>query len=209
MPRPTFTLEKSFSGIVAGIDEAGVGPWAGPVVAAAVILNKKKRPSGINDSKALLREQREELFSVLILHSSTGIGIATVEEIDTLNIYHATRLAMCRAFEALLVVPDVALIDGHQPPKLPCHVQAIVGGDGKCMSIAAAGIVAKVTRDRIMGELAAEFPHYGWEKNAGYGTKRHQSALLEYGHTAHHRKSFSPIRNLIAHGRLYLEEEVA
>jgi ribonuclease HII len=209
MPRPTFTLEKSFTGIVAGIDEAGCGPLAGPVVAAAIILHATKRPKGINDSKALPAEKREELFSVLMAHSHTGIGIATVEEIDTLNIYHAARLAMCRAFEALLVRPDVALIDGHQPPKLPCQVKAIVGGDGKCMSIAAAGIVAKVTRDRIMAELAREFPHYGWHTNAGYGTKKHQAALLEHGVTPHHRRSFGPIRNLLTHGKLFIEEDAA
>lgn len=194
---PHFSLETSLTGIVAGIDEAGCGPWAGPVVAAAAILDAKRLPQGIDDSKKLNPARREALYPLILESAKTGVGIATVEEIDRLNILQAAKLAMRRAFDMLPVTPDIALIDGNRKPDLPCVMRMIVGGDAMCLSIAAASIVAKVTRDRIMRELAQEFPHYGWEKNAGYGTAHHQKALAEYGVTPHHRRSFAPIRKMM------------
>lgn len=196
-PRPSYTIESSFTGIVAGVDEAGCGPWAGPVVAAAVILNPHRRTTHINDSKKLTREDREELYKTIIERAHTATGMATVEEIDAINILEAAKLAMQRAFEGLSIMPDVALVDGNRQPKLPCPVKMIIGGDESCMSIAAASIIAKVTRDHIMRELAAEFPYYGWHTNAGYGTASHQNGLKEYGVTPHHRRSFAPIRALL------------
>lgn len=195
--RPNYTIESSYSGIVAGVDEAGCGPWAGPVVAAAVILNPSKRPRGMNDSKKLPALKRNALFDTIMTHAKTGIGIASVAEIDTLNILQARLLAMRRAIEQLGTMPEVALIDGNRAPKLSCTVRMVVGGDSECMSIAAASIIAKVTRDRMMQALAAEFPHYGWHSNAGYGTKDHQKALAIHGVCEHHRRSFRPIRELL------------
>ena len=197
MPSPDYSIEASFSGIIAGIDEVGRGPWAGPVVAAAVILDINVCPEGIDDSKKIKPARREALYTLLLERAQAAIGIATVEEIDALNILQATKLAMRRAFDALPVAPDVALIDGNQPPQLPCRVQAVIGGDGRSLSIAAASIVAKVTRDRLMAELAQEFPMYGWERNAGYGTAQHQRALATHGVTKHHRRSFAPVRALL------------
>lgn len=197
MPLPDLSIEAAFTGIVAGIDEAGRGPWAGPVVAAAVILNKERLPSGINDSKKLSAARRDVLFDAILMNAATGVGIATVEEIDRLNILEATKLAMQRAVASLTVAPDMALVDGNRAPLVPCKVQTIVGGDAKSLSIAAASIVAKVTRDRIMQELAVQFPGYGWERNAGYGTASHQQALATLGVTPHHRRSFAPIRALL------------
>lgn len=194
---PDLALERSHSGIVAGIDEAGRGPWAGPVVAAAAVLDPHCLPAGINDSKKLTAAKREKLYDAILSSALVGVGIASVEEIDTLNILGATKLAMRRALENLKVAPDVALVDGNQPPELPCRVETVIGGDALSLSIAAASIVAKVTRDRMMAELAREFPHYGWEKNAGYGTAVHQQALAVHGVTPHHRKSFAPIRAML------------
>lgn len=194
---PDFSIEASFSGIIAGIDEAGRGPWAGPVVAAAAVLDPNLLPSGINDSKKLSAAKREKLFDAILASAITGVGSASVEEIDTMNILAATKLAMRRAVDALRVIPDIALVDGNSAPDLPCKVQTVIGGDAKSLSIAAASIIAKVTRDRIMTELAREFPHYSWEKNSGYGTAAHQDALALYGMTIHHRKSFAPIRELL------------
>ncbi len=195
---PDLLLEMQHGGIVAGVDEAGRGPWAGPVVAGAVILDAANLPRGINDSKKLTAAKREALFDSILACAHTGIGIASVEEIDTLNILGATKLAMCRAVEALGVVPELALIDGNRAPeKMRCPVRTVVGGDAKSLSIAAASILAKVTRDRIMQTLAQEHPGYGWEKNAGYGTAAHQQGLAQYGVTPHHRQSFAPIRALL------------
>ncbi len=195
--RPSFTIESSYQGIIAGVDEAGRGPWAGPVVAAAAILDKQKLPDGINDSKKLSHAKRDRLYDEILSSAKVGVGIATVDEIDTLNILQASLLAMSRAVELLGVLPDIALVDGNRPPNLHCPVKAIVGGDASCLSIAAASIIAKVTRDRIMCQLAKECPGYGWERNAGYGTKEHQAGLSSLGVTEHHRRSFAPIKTLL------------
>ena len=199
---PDFSLELAAGNIVAGIDEAGRGPWAGPVVAGAVILNPATLPEnlrqGLDDSKKLKPARREELFEVRQDHSDFGVGIAEVDEIDDVNILQATLNAMGRALKGLEGTPDVALVDGNRPPKLPCEVQCIIKGDGLSLSIAAASIVAKVTRDRIMAGLAEAYPGYGWERNAGYGTKAHQEGLERLGVTPHHRKSFKPIINILS-----------
>ena len=196
MAKPNLSYERAAGGIVAGIDEAGRGPWAGPVVAAAAILGTS-HPKGIDDSKKIKSAERERLYDILIGKCRYGVGVATTEEIDRLNILQATKLAMARALENLGIMPSLALIDGNQPPVLPCRVQSIVGGDGISLSIAAASIIAKVTRDRMMRELAQQHPGYGWEHNAGYGTPCHQKALASLGVTIHHRRSFKPIRALL------------
>jgi ribonuclease HII len=190
---PNFLLESKHEGRVAGVDEAGRGPLAGPVVAGAVILPRKGVPRGIDDSKKMTALLREALFARICKCAVVGVGIASVEEIDALNILGATKLAMSRAVAALSTPADVALVDGNQPPKLPCHTVTVVGGDALSLSIAAASIVAKVTRDRLMQQLALEYPGYGWEKNAGYGTRQHQLAMLSLGITPHHRRSFRPV----------------
>lgn len=202
---PDFTYEKSFSDAVttAGVDEAGRGPWAGPVVAGAVVfpnleISQHLRAT-LNDSKKLTAAKRESLFNEL--HASNaiiGCGMASVEEIDALNILQATFLAMRRAVASLTAVPAFAIIDGNKiPPELPCPARCLIKGDALSLSVAAASIVAKVTRDRIMCDLAKEFPYYGWEKNAGYGTKAHQDGLKTHGVCVHHRKSYAPIQRLL------------
>lgn len=203
---PDFQLERAETGIVCGIDEAGRGPLAGPVVAAAVILDQDRAPDallhGLNDSKKLSARKREALLTILETCGAAviGIGQATVAEIDTHNILRATHMAMNRAYLGLNCPVDVALVDGNRAPTLStsCAVRTVVGGDGLSLSIAAASIVAKVTRDRIMTNLAREFPQYGWERNAGYGTKEHRAAMLKHGVSVHHRRSFAPVRNLCA-----------
>ena len=194
MPGPDYSIEKRYAGPVAGIDEAGRGPLAGPVVAAAVVLDPNRIPSGIDDSKRLSAAARTRLFTQIEKAARTAVGIATVEEIDRLNILGATKLAMQRAYAALQLAAEVALIDGNQPPELPCPVIPLVKGDSRSLSIAAASIIAKVTRDRMMHALAEEFPHYGWEKNAGYGTRTHLEGLARHGVCREHRKSFAPVR---------------
>jgi ribonuclease HII len=195
---PNFSLEISAGGIVVGVDEAGRGSWAGSVVAGAVILNPRYLPIGINDSKKLSAAKREILYKEIIQTSHTGIGISTVEEIDRINILEATKLAMQRAVAMLGNINiKLVLIDGNKAPLLPFPTQTVIGGDGKSLSIAAASIIAKVTRDKMMCKLAEEHPVYGWERNAGYGTKHHQEALAKYGITEHHRKSYKPIRKII------------
>ena len=198
---PDFSLELGCPAPLAGIDEAGRGPWAGPVVAAAVILDSGRLPPslrhGLDDSKKLSARRREELFAALPDHALIGVGQAGVDEIDRLNILRATLLAMARAVTALGATPAMALVDGNQPPDLPCPVRCVVGGDGISLSIAAASIVAKVTRDRLMTRLDLEFPVYGWRTNAGYGTREHRAALARHGVTPHHRRSFAPIRRLV------------
>ncbi len=197
---PDLSLELSAGGIVAGVDEAGRGPWAGPVVAGAVILNRNLLPSGINDSKKLTAIKREKIYDEILENAITGVGISTVEEIDSINILEATKLAMQRAV-SMLERQDIGLvlIDGNKAPKLNYKTQTVIGGDAKSLSIAAASIIAKVTRDRIMCELSQEYPEYGWEKNSGYGTKHHIEALKRHGVTQHHRRSYRPIRELLEH----------
>jgi ribonuclease HII len=198
---PDFSREFAIGSTVVGIDEAGRGPWAGPVVAGAVILNYDRIPEeliqGLDDSKKLSAKRREAFFTALPLCASVGIGQADVAEIDEINILQATMLAMCRAYQNISRMADVALVDGNRAPNLSCTVQTMVKGDARSLSIAAASIVAKVTRDRLMADLAQDFPGYGWERNAGYGTAEHKKALESLGVTAHHRKSFAPIAALI------------
>jgi ribonuclease HII len=188
---------------IAGIDEVGRGPLAGPVVAAAVVLPAEGLPpdlaAAIDDSKALKPGIREALLPEIVARCAVGIGRASVEEIDRINILRATYLAMCRALENLPFRPDLALIDGNRIPEgLSCPGQCVVGGDGRSLSIAAASIVAKVTRDREMADLALRYPGYGWERNAGYGTAEHRAALLRLGPTPEHRKSFAPVAEQLA-----------
>ncbi|ATQ68033.1 MULTISPECIES: ribonuclease HII [Methylosinus] len=180
---------------VAGVDEAGRGPLAGPVAAAAVILDPRRLPEGVDDSKALTAEARAAAFE-RIAASALAIGVAFVsaEEIDAMNIRQATLAAMARAVAALSLAPRHALIDGNDPPSLACPAEAIVKGDASCLSIAAASIVAKVMRDRQMRRLAELYPAYGFAANAGYGTKEHLAAIAALGPTPHHRTSFSPMR---------------
>jgi len=199
MTTPDFSFEKAcVLSPVCGIDEAGRGPWAGPVVASAVILDPANIPDGLNDSKKLTAKRRDALFDVINEVAQVGVGIATVQEIDDINILQATFLAMRRAMEDLPEQPAYALIDGNKiPPNLSCPAEAIVKGDGRSVSIAAASIIAKVTRDRIMVTLAQQFPGYGWERNAGYGVKAHQEGLNRLGVTPHHRVSFKPIHKML------------
>jgi ribonuclease HII len=196
-------VEASLGGRVAGIDEAGRGPWAGPVVAAAVILNPSRMPAeliaGLDDSKKLRKSVRDLLFDQIRAAAAPGVGLASVEEIDELNILQATMLAMRRAFENLPETPRYAIVDGNRDPGLGVPTRCLVGGDASSLSIAAASIIAKVTRDRIMTALARDCPGYGWEKNAGYGTPQHQQGLAENGITPHHRRSFAPIAKLLQH----------
>jgi ribonuclease HII len=179
---------------VAGIDEAGRGPWAGPVVAAAVILDPQAIPDGIADSKALDPEMRESLYSSIVATSIIGVGIADVERIDRDNILNATLWAMSEAVVALAVQPRLALVDGNRMPRLPCEGRTLVKGDARCLSIAAASIVAKVTRDRLMIAQANEWPDYGFDRHKGYGTPEHRSALERFGATPLHRRSFRPVQ---------------
>ena len=180
---------------VCGIDEAGRGPLAGPVVAAAVILPPDFELPGLTDSKQLSARKRELLFEQLMLRSDVlkGIAQATVKEIDRLNILRATHLAMARAAKSICPYPDFCLIDGLPVPGFPLASRSIVKGDAHCLSIAAASVLAKVTRDRMMRELHEQFPQYGWDRNAGYGTAQHLRAIDEYGITPHHRLSFAPV----------------
>lgn len=194
---PTFNIEASCPGRVAGVDEAGRGPLAGPVVAAAVILNADNIPGGLGDSKTLTEKRRETLAPIIRDCAEVGVGVATVEEIDAINILQASLLAMARAVEALPAAPDFCIIDGNQPPQLKCPARTIVKGDAKSLSIAAASIIAKTVRDQMMRDLAEIFPAYGWAKNKGYGAATHMAALQTHGPTQHHRKTFAPIRNML------------
>lgn len=181
---------------VAGVDEAGRGPWAGPVVAAAVILDPDALPLGVNDSKKLTPEKREELYDIILSVAEVGVGIIDVGVIDRDNILQATYAAMIQAVSGLRRAPLLAFIDGNRAPKLACITETIIEGDGKCLSIAAASIVAKVTRDRMMIDLDRQCPGYGFAQHKGYGTPDHQAALSRLGPTVHHRRSFEPIRIL-------------
>lgn len=201
---PDFNIENSIVGktAIAGIDEAGRGPWAGPVVAGAVIFNDlkitPKLAEQLNDSKKLSAKKREELF-IMLKESDAyiGVGMASEKEIDEFNILQATFLAMRRALENTGIKAEYALVDGNRDPKLYCPATLVVKGDGRSLSIAAASIMAKVTRDRIMADLAKEYPEYGWDRNAGYGTKEHIEALAKFGVTPYHRKSYAPIRKIL------------
>lgn len=199
---PDYALEREAGAPaypVCGVDEAGRGPLAGPVVAAAVILDPAHIPPGLNDSKKLDAARREALFAALRPAAAIGIGIASVEEIDSLNILQATFLAMTRAIAALPRAPHVALIDGNRLPKqLPCPARAVVRGDARSLSIAAASIAAKVTRDRLMLALAENHPGYGFERHMGYGTAAHLEAISRLGPSPAHRRSFAPIRNILS-----------
>lgn len=197
MVGPDYTFEAQIGGRVAGLDEAGRGPWAGPVVAAAVILDPENIPFGLNDSKKLSALKRKDLFMVIRKTAHVGVGQASVMEIDTLNILEASMLAMRRALAAIPIRADAALVDGNRDPGLGLPTKCLVKGDSRSFSIAAASIIAKVTRDKIMSDLAIDFPEYGWEQNAGYGVPKHQEALNLVGPTPHHRKSFAPIAKLI------------
>ena len=204
---PTLFFEraakKASHVIICGIDEAGRGPWAGPVCAAAVILDQANFPADIDDSKKLTHPKREKLFYEIMACAAVGVGLASVQEIDEINILQATCLAMSRAVAALKSQPTLALIDGNRAPKLFCATQCIIGGDAKSLSIAAASIIAKVTRDRLMVELDKTFPAYGFARHKGYGTVAHHAALKQYGPCAEHRTSFAPIKTLLSplHGR--------
>lgn len=183
---------------IAGVDEAGRGPLAGPVVAAAVVLDPARIPDGLNDSKKLTAGARARLFDAIAASALVGLGQASVAEIDALNILRASHLAMERALAALPLPADHALIDGNMIPRgLALTAEAVIGGDARVLSIAAASIVAKVTRDRIMVTLAQQHPAYGWDRNAGYPTKSHRQALLDFGVTPHHRRSFGPVHKIL------------
>jgi ribonuclease HII len=189
---------KRMPGPIAGVDEAGRGPLAGPVVAAAVILNRGKIPRGLNDSKQMTPEAREEMFPVIMnMALCVGVGEASVDEIDLINIRQATHLAMARAVRALQYPAMFALVDGNDPPALPCPCDTIIDGDARSVSIAAASIVAKVTRDRLMSRLHEEHPGYGWLTNKGYATPEHYKGLAEHGPCAHHRRSFAPVHKML------------
>ncbi|OIQ93752.1 ribonuclease HII [mine drainage metagenome] len=193
-----FSSVERLPGLVAGCDEVGRGPWAGPVVAAAVILDPARVISGLADSKALTARRRVQLDGLIRdACLAMGIGQASVEEIDRLNILQATFLAMQRAVAGLALRPELVLVDGNRAPDLPVACQAIVGGDATQPAISAASIVAKVFRDSLMQNLAGQYPVYGFERHFGYGTMQHRQALQQHGPCAEHRRSFSPIRRLI------------
>ena len=197
---PNFAREAALGGLVCGIDEVGRGPLAGPVVAAAVILDRSRMPKSlrkcIDDSKKLTSEEREEYAAALRSCAIIALGAAGAGEIDRINILRASLLAMRRAVAALPAQPTAALVDGNQAPTLPCRVHTVVGGDGLSLSIAAASIVAKVARDRLMHRLALRYEGYGWETNVGYATAEHRAAIVRLGLTPHHRLSFQPAPDL-------------
>ena len=191
-------LLKTVTGPICGVDEVGRGPLAGPVVAAAVILDAKRIPKGLNDSKQLNENARKELFPrILEMAVAVGVGEASVGEIDMINIRQATHLAMARAVRALSVTAGFALVDGNDPPALPCKCETLIKGDALSVSIAAASIIAKVTRDRMMVALHDDHPGYNWKSNKGYGTPDHLAGLKSCGVTVHHRRSFSPVHNIL------------
>ena len=199
---PDFALEAAAlaRGLapVAGVDEAGRGPLAGPVVAAAVILRPGAIPPGLDDSKALSPARRRALDAAIRAAATVGVGLAEVAEIDATDILRASLLAMRRALAALPEAPRLALVDGNcLPPDLPCRAEAVVRGDARCLSVAAASIVAKVARDAVMVALAQQFPGYGWERNAGYPTPAHLAALHRLGPTPHHRRTFAPVHKIL------------
>ncbi|MFY0619853.1 ribonuclease HII [Shimia sp.] len=202
MTKPDFSLEEAAFGrgvtFVAGVDEVGRGPLAGPVTAAAVVLDPANVPEGLNDSKKLTAKRREALTAELLQVADVCIAHASVAEIDEHNILRASHIAMERAVAGLTHRVEHLLIDGNLIPMgLTIPAEAVIKGDAKSLSIAAASIVAKTTRDAIMMDLAQQFPGYGWETNAGYPSKSHKAALLELGVTPHHRRSFKPVHNIL------------
>ncbi|AHD11136.1 ribonuclease HII [Phaeobacter gallaeciensis] len=202
MEYPDYSLEAAARARgqmrIAGVDEVGRGPLAGPVTAAAVILDPDSIPEGLNDSKKLSAKRREAVEASILAQAEVSIAHASVEEIDSLNILRASHLAMERAVAALDPAPDYLLIDGNLIPKgLLQASEFVIKGDAKSVSIAAASIVAKQARDRIMVDLAQQFPGYGWEKNAGYPSKQHREALVSLGVTPHHRCSFKPVHKIL------------
>jgi ribonuclease HII len=198
-PEPTDRFEKRArrrgARLIAGLDEAGRGPLAGPVVAAAVVFEGRRFPEGIDDSKRLTATERERLYDIILDRAHVSVAVASRARIDRMNILRASLWAMSRALAGLACRPDHALIDGRDlPPGLPCPGEAIIGGDGLSVSIAAASIVAKVTRDRLMAAMGSAYPGYGFEKHMGYSTPYHLAALSEHGPCPHHRRSFEPVR---------------
>jgi ribonuclease HII len=194
---PSYKFDQAYETPIIGVDEVGRGPLAGPVISAAIILNKEKIPEGINDSKKLSKKKREVINEELISQHSFAIGIASVEEIDKINILQASLLAMKRAVLNLNIKPQTILVDGNKLPDLEYNMYPIIKGDSKSISIAAASIIAKVYRDKLMQDLSLQYPGYYWEKNSGYGTKQHLLALNNLGVTPIHRKSFAPIYNML------------
>jgi ribonuclease HII len=204
MPIPDFSFESAAiaQGFVpCGVDEAGRGPWAGPVVAAAVILEPNNIPKGLNDSKKLTEARREALFEPIMQSARVGVGIVDASTIDKINILQATYRAMAEAVAQLLPEATFALIDGNRAPALSIRIQTIVEGDGKSLSIAAASIIAKVTRDRLMHQLDARFPGYGFARHKGYGTAAHLTVLQQLGPCPAHRMCFKPIAKLTMSGQ--------
>jgi ribonuclease HII len=196
--KATFELETVelavHGGPIAGVDEAGRGPLAGPVVAAAVVLDPAAIPEGIADSKALDAKARRSVYQAILATAQVGIGVAEVDRIDSDNILNAALWAMAQAVALLGRRPKLVLVDGNKAPHLECASRTIVQGDAKCLSIAAASIVAKVTRDAMMAELARDYPHYGFDRHKGYGTREHHEAIARHGVTPHHRRSFRPVQ---------------
>ena len=202
MSKPDFSFEAAANAQgflrVAGVDEVGRGPLAGPVTAAAVVLDPAHIPEGLNDSKQLSPKRRKGLLEAVLEYADVSVAHASVAEIDEMNILQASHLAMVRALAGLKTRPDFALIDGNRLPKtLNLPAQAIVKGDTLSVSIAAASIAAKIRRDALMWDLAQQFPGYEWETNAGYPTKAHKAALSKLGVTPHHRRSFKPVHNIL------------
>lgn len=196
---PNFTIEEENFGLIAGIDEAGRGPLAGPVVSACVVLDRNNYPLDLNDSKKLSKIVRERIFLELQKNARFGVGIVDESIIDQINILNATKLSMKLAFsdfcQKYQIKPDLVLVDGNFIPQIDVNAKFIIKGDEKSLSIAAASIIAKETRDNIMKNLSIEFPHYGWEKNQAYATKFHLEKIKEIGICKYHRKSFAPVRN--------------
>jgi ribonuclease HII len=196
--KATFELEaielELHGGPVAGVDETGRGPLAGPVVAAAVVLDRNNIPYGIADSKMLDIEDRRAIYQAIVSTAEVGIGVAEVDRIDAENILNASLWAMSDAVARLTRAPRLVLVDGNKPPVVSCAARCIVRGDAKCLSIAAASIVAKVARDAMMAEIARSYPNYGFDRHKGYGTPEHHAAIARYGITPHHRRSFKPVQ---------------
>ena len=195
---PDFSFETEQGGRVAGVDEVGRGPLAGPVMAAAVVLDPARIPEGLDDSKKLTAKRRDALCAMLLDCAEVSVGLATVEEIDTHNILRASHIAMVRAIRGLAAPPDHVLIDGNMIPRgLNLPATTLVKGDTRSLSIAAASIVAKTRRDARMVDLAQQHPGYGWDTNMGYPSSRHKAALIDLGVTPHHRRSFKPVHNIL------------